>query len=287
MPSDNSFDVALQWGTAELSAAGIGNPGLDARLLLCHAADLSREALIAQGAGPVTEAVATHYGTLIARRRTSEPIARILGRKEFWSLDLKLGQNTLVPRPDSECIVAALLNTVSDRAAALKVLDLGTGSGCLLLALLSELPNANGVGIDVSPGAIDVARENAEQCDLGQRARFNAGHWAAEISDEFDLVISNPPYITASEMTVLPDDVRLYDPHLALDGGVDGLDAYRLILNDLAHILKPNAYAAFETSPQLIKDLWRLVGESGGFVDLVEIKDLSDQPRGLRFRKAH
>lgn len=183
---------------------------------------------------------------MVRRREAREPVARILGRRGFWTLDLQVTPDTLDPRPDSETVVEAVLARTPDRSAPLRILDLGTGSGCLLLALLSELPKASGLGIDRSPGAAAAARANARRNGLDARARFAVGDWTSALAGPFDIVVSNPPYIERGAIPGLMPEVREYDPVAALDGGLDGLEAYRAILAGLPRLLASGALVAFE-----------------------------------------
>ncbi len=282
-----SIEAALRWGVARLQSADIETAGLDARLLLSHATGLPREGLVAQNAELLAVPVNDRYAAMIEQRRGGESVARIVGSKEFWSLSFELGPDTLEPRPDSECIVEDLLATVADRHASHRVLDLGTGTGCLLLSLLSELPQATGVGVDVAPGALEVAHRNANRLGLQDRATFLESDWLESVEGSFDLVISNPPYITASEMDLLAPHVRDFDPALALEGGKDGLVAYRDILGELHRVLAPGASVAMETSPQLVPHLRALIEADSAYGDLHIVKDLSGQERGLRYKFHH
>jgi release factor glutamine methyltransferase len=183
---------------------------------------------------------------LVDRVAGGEPASRAVGRREFWGLDLALSPDTLDPRPDSETVVEAVLARLGDHAARLRVLDLGTGSGCLLLALLSELPAAAGLGVDICEGAITTARQNAQALGLVQRARFFVGDWASAVAGQFDVVVANPPYIPAAALPDLPAEVREYDPWRALDGGEDGLHSYRRIAERLPLLLAPAGIFAGE-----------------------------------------
>jgi release factor glutamine methyltransferase len=230
--------AALIKGTSQTAA-------LDARLIVAHALGVSGERAIALDDVPVDEALADAARALARRRGTGEPVARILCEKEFYGLPFRLAAETLVPRPDTETLVDAV---VADhrRDVAITILDLGTGSGAILIALLRELPRATGVGIDKAENAVATARGNAERNGVGERARFAQGDWAAGLSGPFDVVVSNPPYIPSGEIPSLPVEVRNHDPHLALDGGDDGLDTIRTILSDLDRVLAANGRAYVE-----------------------------------------
>jgi release factor glutamine methyltransferase len=228
---------------------GLATPELDARLLVAHALGLDHAALAADGARALTAEEAGAIAELAARRRAREPVARILGVKEFWGLDFELTSATLVPRPETETVVEAalaVLDRSQARCAALKVADLGTGSGALLLALLSELPLARGVGTDLSRAALGCARDNAAALGLSARAAFLACDYGAALRGPFDLVVSNPPYVRHDDIATLAPEVRVFDPLLALDGGMDGLDAYRAISAAARHLLSPDGVLVLE-----------------------------------------
>lgn len=237
--------AALARGRTALRDAGIESAALDARLLLAHATGVAATRLIADPDAAIDPAAAARYESLLRQRIAREPMAQILGHREFWSLDFAVTRDTLTPRPDSETIVAAALEGVSDRHQALRILDLGTGTGCLLLAVLHELPRATGVGVDRSAAALAVARRNSVQLGLDERAEFCEGDWGHALSGRFDIVISNPPYIPSADLTGLAPEVR-HEPRLALDGGPDGLAAYRALAPDIAHLLAPSGLAVLE-----------------------------------------
>jgi release factor glutamine methyltransferase len=228
---------------------GLATPELDARLLVAHALALDHAALAAQAARVLTAAEAAAVAALAARRLAHEPVARIVGVKEFWGLDFKLNSATLVPRPETETVVEAALDALDrsrPRGAALKIADLGTGSGALLLALLSELPTARGCGTDRSAPALGCARANAATLGLGPRASFLACDYGAALKGPFDLVVSNPPYVARGDIAALAPEVRAFDPPLALDGGPDGLDAYRAIAMTARDLLLPDGILVLE-----------------------------------------
>lgn len=274
--------VALRDGAARLAAAGIESAPGDARLLIAHALGREAKGLTLFGPSSVTAAEWSQIEALIARRAVGEPVARILGRREFWSLAFQLTPATLDPRPDSETAVEAALALVPDRAAPLTLLDLGTGSGCLLLALLSELPAARGIGVDRNPAAALAARTNAAALGLTDRAAFIVGDWGAALAPmRVDLLVSNPPYIPSGDLPGLARDVRDWDPPLALDGGPDGLDCYRALAIDLPRLLRPGAGVALEIGwdqADAVSTLMRpILGAS-----LTVIPDLAGRPRVVR-----
>lgn len=247
-PAEAAVPLAefLRRAVARLRAAGVESAVADARLLAEAALGLDRTALLTGGDRPVAAADQVRLAALIDRRAAREPVSRILGRRGFWTLDLALGPDTLDPRPDSETLVEAALAAFPDPAAPLRVLDLGTGTGCLLLAMLAERPRAWGVGVDLSPRAAAVARANAARNGLADRAAFLAGDWATALAGRFDLVLSNPPYIERAAIADLEPEVRAFDPPRALDGGPDGLDAYRALAAALPGLLAPGGVAVLE-----------------------------------------
>lgn len=242
----NSVGELRRWASSELAAAGIEQPQRDARLLLEAAGGVDATQVIAYPERKLDEAGRSAFVALVARRKSREPISRILGRREFWSLPFKVSKHTLDPRPDSEALIEAVLDRVPDRQAPIALLDFGTGTGCLLLALLSELPRARGIGIDCDPGAVATATENAATLGLAARAEFRTGDWGRGLQGAFDIIVSNPPYIEAAAIAGLAPEVARYDPRPALDGGADGLDAYRALAPDAFRLLKPGGLLALE-----------------------------------------
>jgi release factor glutamine methyltransferase len=233
---------------AEFRAAGIDSPDLDARILVGHALGLDHAALAAAAPRCLSADEQNTLAALVGRRLAGEPVARIVGQKEFWSLPLRIDAATLVPRPETETVVEAALAAIDaygSRAQPLRIADLGTGSGALLLALLSELPNAFGVGTDTSAPALTVARDNAHRLGL-TRASFVACNMAAALRGPFDVIVSNPPYIASGDIATLAPEVRDFDPRLALDGGADGLDFYRAIAAAAPALLAPGGALVVE-----------------------------------------
>ena len=228
-----------------LGEAGVESARLDARILLARAMRISREQLIAADRQPSAEEAAA-FQAMIDRRAAREPLAYITGRKEFWSLDLKVGPGVLVPRPDTETLVETALSLFPDRSAPLAIADLGTGSGAILIAALKEFPQARGVGYERSPDALGYARSNLEAHGLTARAQILGDDWSGVPVAGFDLVLSNPPYIPTAEIDALEPEVRLYEPRAALDGGPDGLDSYRSLAGILPRLLRPGANALLE-----------------------------------------
>jgi len=228
-----------------LRAADIDQPRLEGRLLLAHALGLDPAAVIGHPEYMVPDR--DSFLALVDRRAQGEPMAHLLGRREFWSLNFRVTPDTLDPRPDSETVVEAALAAVGDRRGdALNVLDLGTGTGCLLLAVLSELPQADGIGVELSQAAAAIAQENARRLGLADRCRFVVGDWASALNSRFHLILSNPPYIPNSEIAALQREVARFEPRLALEGGPDGLDSYRRLAVDLPRLLQPDGVAILE-----------------------------------------
>ncbi|MEX0759323.1 MAG: peptide chain release factor N(5)-glutamine methyltransferase [Tistlia sp.] len=276
---------ALAEGAARLAAAGIEGARRDARLLLAAAAGLEPAAVVAWPERPLPPAAEAAFRSLVARRAAREPVARILGRREFWSLSFAISPATLDPRPDSETLVEALLARTPDRRRPLAVLDLGTGSGCLLLALLSELPAAWGLGLDRSQEAVRVARGNGEALGLGQRAGFLVGDWGAALApraptQRFDLIVSNPPYLADDELAALEPEVGRHDPRGALEGGPDGLEAYRTLAMDLPRLLRPGGWAAIEIGAGQSASAAAVLA-AGGLAPAALLPDLAGRPRAL------
>lgn len=232
--------------TAErLTRAGVESARLDARILLARAMHMSREQLIAALRQP-NAAEAASFWAMTDRRAAREPLAYITGHKEFWSLDFKVGPGVLVPRPDTETLVETALGLFADHTAPLAVADLGTGSGAILIAIMKEFPQARGWGFERSPDALRYAQSNLDAHGLGSRGEIVAADWNTAPAESFDLILSNPPYIPKAQIDFLEPEVRLYEPHAALDGGADGLDAYRTLAGILPRLLRPGGMALLE-----------------------------------------
>jgi release factor glutamine methyltransferase len=271
---------------ATFHAAGLDTPDLDARILVGHALSLDHVALAAAATRQLGADEENVIATLANRRLTGEPVARILGYKEFWSLPLRVDAATLVPRPETETVVEAALAALDmdgARSRKLRIADLGTGSGALILALLSELPNAFGIATDTSTKALMVARDNARR--LAQiRARFVACDMAAALRGPLDAIVSNPPYIASGDIATLAPDVRDFDPHLALDGGTDGLDFYRAIAAAAPALLAPGGVLVVELGIGQAEPVAHLFAEAG-LAPSPPRPDLNGTPRALVARK--
>jgi release factor glutamine methyltransferase len=233
--------MTLDEATRLLAEAGLDNPRTDARLLLAHVLGISRDQTLT--AAPTPEQ-SVQFAALVARREKREPIAYILGHKEFWSLDFAVGPGVLIPRPDTETLIEEALRIVPDRDAPLRIADLGTGSGAILIAALKEFPNASGSGFESSPAAYAYAHANAARL-IGERAEIRQSRWE-EAQGPFDLIFSNPPYIPSGEIESLEPDVAGFEPRQALDGGADGLAAFSGLAELLPGLLKPGGHSLLE-----------------------------------------
>ncbi|MBL8547493.1 MAG: peptide chain release factor N(5)-glutamine methyltransferase [Hyphomonadaceae bacterium] len=261
-----------------LEAAGIDSPVLDARLLLEAGAGVSRLDIVSDPRRIVSDGQVAAVEALTKRREAREPVSQIIGRKHFWTLDLAVNSNVLTPRPETEFVVEAGLRATLPADAPHRILDLGAGSGAIILALLKDRPNATGIGVDLSNDALSVLRDNAMSVGVADRLTVRHGDWAGDLDERFDLVVSNPPYIPSADIAGLAPEVSKFEPLLALDGGADGLAAYRIIVAALPRLLKPDAAFAMEVGlgqadavMALAKDAGLEVGEPW--------RDLSGIPR--------
>jgi len=267
---------------AKFRECGIESADLDARILVGHALGLDHAALAATASRPLNAAEQNAVATLARRRLAREPVARIVGTKEFWSLTLRVGAATLVPRPETETLVEAALDVIDRRGARsrpLRIADLGTGNGAILLALLSELPAACGIGTDVSAAALAVARHNAERLGLSG-ARFVACNMAAALRGPFDLIVSNPPYVASAEIAGLAPEVRDFDPRAALDGGTDGLTFYRALAAAAPALLAPGGALTAELGAGQAQSVATLFA-GAGLAPATPRHDLNGVPRAL------
>jgi release factor glutamine methyltransferase len=293
MPAD-AWDLLTRGTTAAQArraladafrAAGLDTPELDARVLVGHALGLDHTGLTLAGERKLDGDEARMVSALAVRRLAREPVARILGVREFWGLPLHLNEATLVPRPETDTVVEAALVAIDEdgaRTRALRIADLGTGSGALLIALLSELPNASGIGTDVSPEALAAARANAGRSGVLPRARFAACDFGSALDGGYDLVVSNPPYIASGDLAALPPEVR-HDPRRALDGGADGFDCYRAIAAQAPRLLKHRGHLVAELGVDqapAVAELFR----AAGLVPSPARADLAGIPRALHAR---
>ena len=274
----------LQRTVERLRMAKLETPELDARVLVKEALKLSDAELIAAQDCSASPEGETLLENMVSRRVAREPVARILGRREFWGLSFELGLDTMVPRPETETLIEAALAAFG-RGSPRRILDLGTGTGCLLLAALSEFAEASGLGLDIAPGAVETARTNACRLGLAQRCRFDVSDWDAKADGEFDLILSNPPYIPRGEIRTLPAEVRLHDPARALDGGQDGLAPYRRLARAACRLLSPEGVLIVELGAGQEAKTASLMAAAGLQIDGPARADLSGIPRALVVRR--
>jgi release factor glutamine methyltransferase len=268
-------DITAAEAVARLRAAGVEDAEREVRLLLAYALGRAGDTL----AG-VPAVMPPGFAALVARRVRREPLAFIVGRREFWSLPFAVSPATLIPRPESETLIEAALAAFPDRDKVRRALDLGTGTGCLVLALLTEFPTAFGIGVDRVAEAAALARGNAVRLGLDGRALFVVGDWTDAVEGRFDLVVANPPYIERAALPGLMPEVALFEPASALDGGADGLEAYRRILPDLPRLLGPGGRAILEVGAGTAEGVARLARAAG--LTVIEVRqDLAGIPRAL------
>ena len=283
-----TIETARRILTAQFKSAAIDSADLDARLLTGHALGLDLTGLILAARRQLTPGESARIEEFARRRLAGEPVARILGEKEFWGLPLELSSATLVPRPDTETVVELaleLLRAGGNLDRPLRIADLGTGSGAILLALLSELPAAQGFGTDISEGALRTAGANAARAGLSDRATFVACDYASGLTGPFDLIVSNPPYIRSADIAGLAREVRNHDPLAALDGGADGLDAYRVLIPQAAGLLAPRAALVVEAGEGQSAQIQALMTAAGLMPVIAPKADLAGIPRAVAGHK--
>jgi release factor glutamine methyltransferase len=260
--------AAVQDALLRLTQAGVDTARLDAQVLLGFVLGIGREGVFAHPERGLTDIEHKRFDELIARREAREPVSQLVSQREFWGRDFVVTSNTLSPRPDTETLVEAVLNKLAEASPtpqALRILDLGTGTGCLILTLLAEIDGATGVGIDASKAALDVARINRRALGLDVQAEFVCGDWCAGLSagTKFDVIVSNPPYISDDEWPGLAPEVAKYEPEMALRGGVDGLAPYRVLGPQVARHLAPGGFAVFEFGVAQCRDVVTVLEDSG------------------------
>jgi release factor glutamine methyltransferase len=271
--------AALVRAAAErLGAAGLDDAADEARRLLLAASDLSPARLLTEMTQPMPSEERERFDAYVTRREQREPLSHILGVQPFWTLELKVTRDVLTPRADTETVIEAALAAFSDRSAPLRILDIATGSGAIILALLSEFPNAHGQATDLSEAALKVAAENAARTGLSDRVRFRSGNWADGVSGAFDLVVSNPPYIATDVLETLEPEVRVFEPRLALDGGVTGFGPYPHLFAEAARLLKPGGLALFEIGYDQ-GAMARQAAREAGAQEVSILKDLAGNDR--------
>jgi release factor glutamine methyltransferase len=273
-----SIGSVVEETAAALAAGGLDEPRRRARRLIGAALGLSEAEVFARPEHVLSLKEHSRVGAIARRVAAREPLSRVLGRREFWGLDFALSPDTLDPRPDSETVVEAVLARLTDRAKPYRFLDFGTGSGCLLLALLSEYPAASGLGIDIVFGAARTARHNAERFGMRERTHFLVGDWGGALDCAFDAVVANPPYIATAELARLPSEVRDHDPRRALDGGADGLAAYRAISRELPRLIVPGGLFAAEIGIGQAEAVAEIIAAGGLAVEGIT-PDVSGIPR--------
>jgi len=261
-----------------LEAAGVDSPVLDARLLLEAGAGVSRLEIVTDPRRELSDAQVDAVNALTKRREAREPVSHIIGRKHFWTLDLAVNADVMTPRPETEFVVEAGLQATLPADAPHRILDLGAGSGAIILALLRERPSATGVAIDVSERALAMVHANANELGVANRLEIRQNDWARDLDERFDLVVSNPPYIRSGDIDELAPEVSRYEPRVALDGGEDGLVAYRIIAAALPRLLKPGAAFALEVGLGQAESVKALV-EASGLSAGEPVRDLSGIPR--------
>jgi release factor glutamine methyltransferase len=283
-----TVETARRALTARLKSGSIESAELDARMLVGAALGLDLTGMITAANRSLALDEAARLEDFTRRRLAGEPVARILGHREFWGLSLNLSAATLVPRPDTETVVELaleMLRAAPDPEHRVRIADLGTGSGAILLALLSELPDAYGYGTDISAQALQTAHSNAAHLGLADRAIFIACDYAEGLSGDFDLIVSNPPYIRSADIAGLATEVRDFDPHLALDGGGSGLDAYRALIPQAAKLLAPHGALVVEVGQGQSDDVGRLISAAGLTPEGSARADLAGIPRAVAGRK--
>ncbi|MCB1352515.1 MAG: peptide chain release factor N(5)-glutamine methyltransferase [Rhodobacteraceae bacterium] len=254
-----SVGAALRAGAAQLAAAGVPDPGRDARLLMSAALGIEPGRLTLHGADDLAPQAAETFARMVAERTRFRPVAQILGRRLFWGRDFEVTGDVLDPRPETETLIALAL----EGARPARILDLGTGSGALLLTLLAEWPEATGLGIDASPAALEVAARNARRLGVAARAELRPGDWCTGLAERFDLIVCNPPYIPAADLEGLDRDVREWEPRMALSPGVTGLESYRTIAAGIGACLAPGGRALFEIGADQGESVPALMREVG------------------------
>ncbi len=282
--ADTSVAKACELLTAAFERTGIENPQADARILVAHALNMDRAALLSQGEREIDAGEAEAINARATRRLAREPVARILGTREFWSLPLRIEPSVLVPRPDTETVIELALDWVVSRGLRmekLRILDIGTGTGALLLALLSELDEAIGTGTDISAECIEVARDNAARLGFAARTTFVVSDFGKKLEGPFDLIVSNPPYVRTADIASLAPEVRDHDPALSLDGGADGLSAYRAIADDARRLLARGGRLTVELGQGQEAAVSALLAAAGLTISGPARKDLSGISRAL------
>ncbi len=279
-----SVAEVLNRGTARLANSGIGDARSESRGLLAHVMSLDSAQVFARADEELDIFTIDAFEFCIRERAAGKPFAHITGKREFWSLPLQVSPATLIPRPDTETIIELVIELYKERTAPREILDLGTGSGCLLLALLKTFKSANGIGLDISKDAIDIAKKNAACLGLSDRAQLVCRSWHEEIEGQFDLIVSNPPYIPTQDILTLDKGVRDHEPRLALDGGPKGLDAYHYLIPTSYNLLRLDGVLVVEVGIDQADEVSEIATQSG-FAPHCVRRDLSGIDRALSFYK--
>ena len=269
----------LGFGNRELRNAGIKTANLDARVLLSEALELKEKYFFSDF--KISKNKYNLYQNYIKQRLEGKPVSKIIYKRAFWKSDYYINENVLDPRPDSETIIETAIK-FSFKEKFENVLDLGTGSGCLITSIIAEFPLSFGVGVDISFNAIKVASRNSKNLNLDNRIQFIVSDWFNSIKGKFDLIVCNPPYIESSKISLLPNEVKLYDPHGAIDGGIDGLNSYRTIASEISQFINPNGKIIFEIGFSQEHQVINIMKQYG-FINLLKVKDLSNIVRCLVF----
>ncbi len=269
----------LGFGNRELRNAGIKTANLDARVLLSEALELKEKYFFSDF--KISKNKYNLYQNYIKQRLEGKPVSKIIYKRAFWKSDYFINENVLDPRPDSETIIETVIK-FSFKEKFENVLDLGTGSGCLITSIIAEFPLSFGVGVDISFNAIKVASRNSKNLNLDNRIQFIVSDWFNSIKGKFDLIVCNPPYIESSKISLLPNEVKLYDPHGAIDGGIDGLNSYRTIASEISQFINPNGKIIFEIGFSQEHQVINIMKQYG-FINLLKVKDLSNIVRCLVF----
>ena len=284
-PAGDAWTVRriLEWTIPHLKSHGSESPRLDAEILLAHARGCPRIQLYTNYDQPLTDAQRATMRDLVKRRAAAEPVAYLVGHREFFGIDFQVTKDVLIPRPDTETLVVDAIETLKSQAAP-RLLDIGTGSGCIAISLAVNCPNAEVTAIDLSPAALDIARANADKHNVVNRIRFFCGDLFAPLpaDEQFDLIASNPPYIASAEIETLSADVRLHEPRTALDGGPDGLDVIRRLIDDAPQHLASRGKLLIEISGEQADAVTQLLTANGGYDEITVLKDLAKQPRVVR-----
>ena len=278
LPDPPRIDALIRWAAAEFGASP--TPMIDARALAKAAIGLDDAALIADGARTIGAEALARFVSMVARRAEGEPVAHIVGQREFWSLDLEVAPGILVPRADSETLIEAVIKR-RGRHEVLKIIDLGCGSGALLCALLSEFPNARGIGVDINPDAVAVTSRNISRLGFSTRARAEEGDWFGGVERAFDIVIANPPYIRTTDRGSLPREVRDYESPLALFAGADGLDSYRSIFSSAPAHIAADGLLALEFGERQAGQVNEIATAAFPKARIAVENDLAGRPRAL------